>query len=741
MTRPLDVARWHPWLRDRSASVSPATEPISVTFPTTRLVTRVQIALGADLSADPLTWPWADITPWVRYDMGISLNVGRRDEASTVQTGTGTMKLDNRDGRFTRRNPNSPYYGLLSKNTPIWATVDAGSGEKTRMEMYVNEWPKTWADKSATDSTVTIQVAGILRRLAQGRVLKSPLRRAILAAQPIAYWALEDGTDATEGISAVGGLPMVATGTLPFGSFEGAAGSGEEAPDFTIDTPVVPASMPLLTGHVPPSTSTSWTVEFACRNDEQAYYRLPLTALTPGGTHISYSLYTQIGPVVGLFNGDLTPFPSWTGVSLALPHVTDYVGEWVHYRFVVKQSGANIVRQAWVNGSPTSIGSAAGTLAPITSIELNTQQTSLCIITGSVSHVAVYDYEMTADHSEAVQAHAGEMAHERILRLCAEEGINYQSVADQSPTMGPQGTGTVLELIREAEAVGGGVLYERNWGLSYQSLRERYNATVGMALDFTQGHVAEVPQPADDDQRTRNRFTASRALGSDFTAEETAGPMGTGAQGPGVYDDGATLNVETDAQLAAQAGWRVHLGTIDEDRWPNLALNFTRRPTLIDAWTALSYGSRITVANPVSPMPPEDLDQIIEGYSERWDPRLWTASMNCSPGSAYRVHVVASTNGNLGRVDAANSTLAADATSSATTLSVASPIALWRTGTVNFDIDVGGEQMTVTNITGGSSPQTFTVTRSVNGIAKAQPAMVGPFPTKVSLWKVGVYAL
>ena len=38
--------------------------------------------------------------------------------------------------------------------------------------------------------------------------------------------------------------------------------------------------------------------------------------------------------------------------------------------------------------------------------------------------------------------------------------------------------------------------------------------------------------------------------------------------------------------------------------------------------------------------------------------------------------------------------------------------------------------MTVTNITGSSSPQTFTVIRSVNGVAKAQTA-----GTDVRLWQ------
>lgn len=41
-------------------------------------------------------------------------------------------------------------------------------------------------------------------------------------------------------------------------------------------------------------------------------------------------------------------------------------------------------------------------------------------------------------------------------------------------------------------------------------------------------------------------------------------------------------------------------------------------------------------------------------------------------------------------------------------------------GDFPFDISVGGEQITVTDITGGSSPQTFTVIRSVNGVSKSQ---------------------
>ena len=109
--------------------------PLSpITFPTTLLRTKALIALGADPSADPVTWLWEDISTYIRYRDGISTSTGRADWSSTVKQGEARLRLDNSDGQFTRRNPNSPYYGLLSRNTPIWLSVDPGDGDHTRFQ-------------------------------------------------------------------------------------------------------------------------------------------------------------------------------------------------------------------------------------------------------------------------------------------------------------------------------------------------------------------------------------------------------------------------------------------------------------------------------------------------------------------------------------------------------------------------------------------------------------------------------
>jgi len=75
------------------------------------------------------------------------------------------------------------------------------------------------------------------------------------------------------------------------------------------------------------------------------------------------------------------------------------------------------------------------------------------------------------------------------------------------------------------------------------------------------------------------------------------------------------------------------------------------------------------------------------------------------------------------RYDTGGSTLAAAIDSSATSLSVATTVGpVWTSADGSFDIVIGGERMTVTAVAGGSSPQTFTVTRSVNLVTKAHAA-------------------
>jgi hypothetical protein len=82
----------------------------------------------------------------------------------------------------------------------------------------------------------------------------------------------------------------------------------------------------------------------------------------------------------------------------------------------------------------------------------------------------------------------------RIWALCVENDIptDVDPFAVTENT-GPQPSGSVLDLIREAEAVDGGLLIERNYGLSYLTRADLYNQAVAMTSTARPGKSTTSP--------------------------------------------------------------------------------------------------------------------------------------------------------------------------------------------------------------------------------------------------------
>lgn len=249
-------------------------------------------------------------------------------------------------------------------------------------------------------------------------------------------------------------------------------------------------------------------------------------------------------------------------------------------------------------------------------------------------------------------------------------------------------------------------------------------------LDYAAGHVAAPFDPIEDDQHLRNDVTAERVNGSSARSEQLTGPLSVNDPpvGVGRYDESVQLNVFEDLQLPDQASWRVHLGTVDEIRYPNVPINLARNLDLVEQVAAIESGDRTRIANTPSWLPPGDVDLLVQGYSERLTPFEWEWTANTSPGSSWTVAVT--DDEVLGRLETSGSQLAGSMTTTQTSVSVTTtggPTWIDTTGfgtEFPFDVLVGGEVMTVTAVTGASSPQTFTVTRSVNGIVKTHAAGV-----------------
>jgi hypothetical protein len=126
-------------------------------------------------------------------------------------------------------------------------------------------------------------------------------------------------------------------------------------------------------------------------------------------------------------------------------------------------------------------------------------------------------------------------------------------------------------------------------------------------------------------------------------------------------------------------------------------------------------------------MPPDDVPTVVQGYSEQLSRFLWEIDYSTSPGGPYQAAgAVLGSDIRVPRLDATSHTTGGSLTTTATSVSLVTPAgsARWvdsATYPSDFpmDIVIGGEVMSLTAVTGTSSPQTGTVTRSVNGVVKS----------------------
>jgi hypothetical protein len=617
-----------------------------ITFPLTRLTIVAEIALGADLTADPATWSWTNITAYVRQRAGIQLTRGKRDEGSQVDPATARLNLDNRDGRFVRRNPSGAYTGQLSKNTPIRIGVNPGDGIHYRFHGFVNEWPTRWT-KDQRDSTVPVTCAGILRRLAHNRRLGSPLFRTMAGVAPgdyvpYAYWPMEDGTNATRfAPGVVGGTSLaVPSGASP-AAMAGPSGSaalaelaaGRRLP-FTIPTYSSTQIAFQWLVQVPSEPAAEMTLaEFYASSGPVRRWKISIVPGAPASLFIRD--YDSAGTEINA--GGVT----LDGSSVHNPAESAVFGQWVMLLFAPQQTGGNV--SSWLGIAAGAPGGAPG--------YANVDAGTLGVVTGGflyggeagcgVGHLVAYtdtgfDLGFTGiapkSNVAALDGYDGELAHVRLARLCHEESVSLTTSATTSAAMGPQQSGTLLDALRECETADQGILYELEFGLGYLSLTERYNTASVLDLDFRGADIAEPPEPADDDQQTVNMFTASRPDGSFATVQDA-----TSVAADGLYAGSGTFNVELDEQLVDIASWKVHVGTVDEDRWPAIPIRLARTPGRITSWVAVGIGSEMTVANPPSQMSPATIVAVVEGWAEAFNPYMWEAVLNTSPASSFTV--------------------------------------------------------------------------------------------------------
>ncbi|WP_433232415.1 hypothetical protein ACQP2H_10560 [Micromonospora sp. CA-248260] len=615
-------------------------------------------------------------------------------------------------------NTNSPVPALSFDNYKV--TLPLFFGE-------ISEWPSRW-DVSGKDQWVPVDASGVLRRLGQGKkALRSPIYRNLSQYSPSAYWPLEDGSDSEYPSSAVSGAPRGSAIDVTYSAEDSLPGAATVAK-------LGSATSAMTLTNRPNSSSTAWCVIFYLKLDSlpasnTTFMRMSSTGRVTDWTfNISSTTYEWIG----------TDAAGATVVSQATTHGGEAPPtKWVAFQVYAKQNGGNVdlVVNWHAVGSDTFYSIVLGAITYAGAVRtLNQIRFVPSALSACIAHVAVAGRELPLVQNKFARAsngYLGEAPAERIKRLCTEEAVPSDVVPDSDDVqlLGRQKNESFLDLLDDAAAVGGGILYESRADLAvaYRNRNSIYNQTP-LGISYSTGHVASPFEPVEDDSAIRNDVTVTREGGGSARVVVDTGPLSvsTPPSGVGVYDESVTLSLFTDVQAADQAGWRTRLGTIDEARYPRVSVDLTSSvwassQKLARQVTALGPGDLVSISGLPDWLPAGPVTAVVQGYTMRLDAFAWDITWNATPGSAW---TVAQADSNT-RVDSDSSVLSAGVSSSATSLSVASdPIDLWTTDPADFPLSilVGGELMTVTAISGSTSPQTFTVTRSVNGIIKSQSA-------------------
>lgn len=606
------------------------------------------------------------------------------------------------------------YQWRVAGNTNVGSmvcTIDNFHSDAIRAITPVPEWPVRW-DQSGHDVTAPITGAGITRRLSQGQsALRSPMYRQLPLWSPAALWPLEDGSSATTAASVIARVPPAICSDVTFGA-DGPPGA---ASAIQLNSASSTIKGTVTTG----PSSTGYAGMFMFKLSALPGLDSTLALFSATGTVTQWQIVSASGGSVKLNGYDSSGSAVVTAGPIAWG-TTDPT-QWSAIRLMTTVSGGTVTWDlAWIQVNEPIISSASGTYAGTAPKLTGWTATGAASTSYSMCFIGPNSLPFTSGtFYNVMNGFAGELAGDRLTRLCDEENIPLALIGSTSSTaaMGAQTPSTLLDLLRECEAADQGVLHERGAGIGYLTRVSRHNPTTIMALDFNSGHIAAPPEPTDDDQRLRNQVRLTRTGGSSVTAQDD-----TSITANGTYLDELTVNLATDGLLTNHAYWRLHLGTLDDLRWPRIMLNLARNPSLIPTWCRMRIGSRITVANPPSAVAGASLDLIVEGWTETLTDYGWDVELACSPAAPWRVAVFDSA---TSLATSLSTTLGASATTTATsvTFSTVNPKDVWSTTNEPYDVLISGERITVTSMAAatGSGPytQTATVTRSVNGIVKA----------------------
>jgi hypothetical protein len=590
---------------------------LSFLFPAEILQIGVLIAPGASATDDPDAWPWVDITTYgmSRADTSpIRITRGATSENTQAPVARMTLQLNNRDGRFSTQNYNSPYWPTLVRGTPIRVTVTVGSTTYTRFTGRLDELPPRW-DVSGNDRWVPVTASGIMRRLGVGVTTGVTVPAPVVSASEgdpdiVGSWPCTD----TAGSGAVSAVD--AGGTLCRNDDEKLIWAQVIGPDGMTLLPSFSAGG-VLSGAVPTGSSTTWTAEVEALVDGTA----------SGTTLYPLVLDTTAPPASSCWSSRTTAAPTCCGSTPPAPSL---------------RRSAPTTRRGATPGYLVAPHSAVRVRHPRRPARRRHKHRHRDDQFADVRPAHVHHPRRRPDrrgdpvdglrprvqHCGPVNGRGrgcGRVHHGNgrgpVREVGAAQPVPYEVFGASAQLMGPQSDVNFLAQLRECEAVDCGLLSESRHGRIALWCRElKENAAVALTLDMSAGEVAPPFEPDDSDATTVNSQTATLSWDSSATATVTDQDHIDLYE---LYEGGSLgVNAASRSQVAPHAGLPVWLGTYAGYRYPRIKIALHRDPQLAATCVDLDFHQRITLTNPSEP-PYDDIDVLLIGCTEELGQYHW----------------------------------------------------------------------------------------------------------------------
>ncbi|MEU4386569.1 hypothetical protein [Promicromonospora sp. NPDC023805] len=538
-------------------------------------------------------------------------------------------------------------------------------------------WPPEW-DLSGADRWVKLTAAGITRRLQRGKKpLKSSLFRDLsIKDDVVAYWPLEDVKGATRFNA---GRPDDSSFLIAQQPAAVTLAADEET--FFASAPLPTVGAASIAGTVPNYTSAA---------DQRFVFLISIPVDVTWATEKTIARIYTTGTIkrwdINKTSADSTRVQAFDADGVQVENqvvALNMFGLPCAFSLWLQQDGANVDWQIAIFplGGTTALAFGA-------TIAGRTYRRISRVVLGTVDDMEATTYGHAFILNGDVQSiwdtirnsmvgWTGETGLSRLVRLANDDGLPaVRSIgANNAETMGPQLIKAQMELFREVPAADLGILTDRPdaIGLQYRSRTDLYSQDPALVLDYSSGIIAEPFRPVEDDQNIVNEVTVERVRGAAFTAADTTGPLSSldPPDGVGRYDISQEINIDTDERLEDQAFWRLHLGTIDEPRFPEVTLNLrnARAAELEDAILSVTEGDIIRITNPPQWLPGGPYDLLVEGIREEKSAVTHLITFAASPGSAWSAFMLDSAE--LGRLDTGGSSTSGALTATQTVFNVA----------------------------------------------------------------------